>query len=261
MGPNCGWLRETWSSRSFSRWTSQRRSQTTMARPNSGRLSLPAFLADPAAASLRGGTVAVGSPKRHARHGRRRRAWRTASGSMAVAPLRRALHSCRRRRCAQAPSQWLAGQDVFIAPSPARPIAGARAAIFAAQGSDAAARSSPWALRYWRKVSRVSGPIRLLRPALRNIAPPRRSRGTRGAGFGPMPQRCPSQPGEGARSLLQRKGMVVLEGQISSSGESTRPRLPEFWPKARRSCLNRGVAPQFGYVAGVWNRPRRIGGP
>ncbi len=200
MGPNCGgWLRETWSSRSFSRWTSQRRFSDDHGKAGFGRPSLPRFWLIRRRRSL---------PRRKPApaHSKTPRPPRSPSSrtmancfwTTAVALRYRALNSRRpeARRTSACRSGWR-GRTSSFAPSLARPIAGGARPPRSLPRREAMRRprSSRWVLRYWRKVSRVSGPIRLLRPALRNIAPPRRSRGTRGAGFGPMPQCCPSQPG------------------------------------------------------------------
>jgi hypothetical protein len=119
-------------------------------------------------------------------------------------------------------SQWLAGQDVFI-----RAFAGASdrwgrtpAALFAAQGSDAAAPIvSVGTALLEEGLARFrpdppSAPCAAEYRAAEAIARDARR------GIWMDAAMLPVSAGEGARSLLQRKGMVILEGKISSFGES-----------------------------------------
>ena len=136
-------LRETWSSRSFSRWTSQRRFSDDHGKAGFGRPSLAAFLANPAAAlapaaetgacSLENATPATvavieNNGELLLDDGRRARL-----SGVEFPPAGGAAH----KRL----SQWLAGQDVFIRAFSGAPDRWGRtpAAFFAAQGSDAAA--------------------------------------------------------------------------------------------------------------------------
>ncbi len=118
-------------------------------------------------------------------------------------------------------SQWLAGQDVFI-----RAFSGASdrwgrtpAALFAAQGSDAAAPIvSVGTALLEEGLARFrpdppSAPCAAEYRAAETIARDARR------GIWVDAAMLPVSAGEGARSLLQRKGMVILEGKISSFGE------------------------------------------
>jgi endonuclease YncB( thermonuclease family) len=119
-------------------------------------------------------------------------------------------------------SQWLAGQDVFIRAFSGAPDRWGRtpAAFFAAQGSDAAAPIvSVGAALLEEGFARFrpdppAAPCATEYRAAEAIARDARR------GIWADAAMLPVSAGEGARSLLQRKGMVVLEGQISSFGES-----------------------------------------
>lgn len=119
-------------------------------------------------------------------------------------------------------SQWLAGRDVFIRAFSGAPDRWGRtpAAVFAPTGGDAAAPIvSIGAALLEEGLARFRPDPPSAPCAAAYLAAEASAREVR-RGLWSDDAMQPVAPGEGARSLLQRKGMVILEGMISSFGES-----------------------------------------
>ncbi len=119
-------------------------------------------------------------------------------------------------------SRWLAGKDVFIRAFSSAPDRWGRtpAAVFAPTGEDAAAPIvSIGAALLEEGLARFRPDPPSAPCATAYLAAEATAREARRGLWSDGAMQTVAA-GEGARSLLQRKGMVILEGRISSFGES-----------------------------------------